>query len=463
MGSMNEVQSEEHKQVRGSWGTRLGFIFAVAGSAIGLANIWRFPYIVGKHGGAAFIVVYLLCLFFMGFPVFISELLIGRTTQTSPSGAFRRLGGYKFWTAAGKMTILTGFIVSSFYSAVAGWILGYLVEAVLGKVTSFGTTEEAMQHYTALMGNPVWSVFFHFLFIAICTGVLYLGVREGIERSSKVMMPLLFAVLFILVGQGLTMSKASEGLRFLFSPDWSVLTPTAVMVAMGQAFFTLSLGQGTLVTYGSYLRKDESLVKSGVPVVFMDTLVSIFSAIAVFTIVFSVGMEPNSGPGLIFHTLPWAFSQISGGYFLSILFFLLVVIAALTSEISAMEPTIAYLVDERQWKRKHAVTACGIGGFLLGIPCALSYNLLKDYTFQGANFLDVISFIASSILIPLGGLAAVVLVGWRWGFDNALVQLKEGSTALFKRNPWLSKYFWFCIKYSAPILILLVFLNALLG
>jgi NSS family neurotransmitter:Na+ symporter len=195
----------------------------------------------------------------------------------------------------------------------------------------------------------------------------------------------------------------------------------------------------------------------------MDTLVSIFSAIAVFTIVFSVGMQPDSGPGLIFHTLPLAFSQLTGGYLLAVLFFLLVVLAALTSEISAMEPTIAYLVDERGWKRKFAVLACGSVGFLIGIPSALSYNLLKDYTIFGATFLDAVSFLASSILIPLGGLAAALLVGWRWGIFTALKKLKEGSEELFDNHPWLNNYFWLCIKYVAPILIFLVFLNALFG
>ncbi len=448
---------------RDSWGSKLGFIFAVAGSAIGLANIWRFPYIVGKHGGAAFIIVYLLCLFLMGFPVFMSEILIGRTTQTSPSGAFRQLGRNALWSGAGKMTILTGFIVSSFYSAVAGWILGYLVEAFLGRITEFQSTAHAAGHYEALVNNPYWSVAFHFFFLLICTGILFLGVRQGIERSSKFMMPLLFVVLLILVVKGLSMPSASAGLRFLFSPDWSVLTPTAIIIAMGQAFFTLSIGQGTLVTYGSYLKKDTNLITSAFPVVLMDTLVSIFAAVAVFTIVFSVGMEPDSGPGLIFHTLPWAFSQISGGYLLSVLFFLLVVISALTSEISAMEPTIAYLMDERKWKRKPAVLACGIGAFLLGIPSALSYNLLKDYTIQGMTFLDWMGFICSSILIPLGGFVAVILVAWRWGIGNALVQLKHGAEGLFSRHPWLGRYFWFCLKYTAPILIALVFLNAIAG
>lgn len=446
---------------RDSWGSRLGFIFAVAGSAVGLANIWRFPYIVGKHGGAAFIIVYLLCLALMGFPVFISEILIGRTTQISPKGAFSKLGKNAFWSFAGGLTILTGFIVSSFYSAVAGWILGYLIEAVSGNIHVFQSTEQATQHFTDLMNNPYWTVAFHFFFLLCCTTVLFLGVREGIERSSKFMMPLLFIVLIALVIKGLLLPSSENAIKFLFTPDWSELTATAVIIAMGQAFFTLSVGQGTLVTYGSYLKGHENLVNSCFPVVVMDTLVSIFSAIAVFTIVFSVGMEPDTGPGLIFHTLPWAFSQIPGGYLLAILFFLLVVLAALTSEISAMEPTIAYLVDERGWSRKYAVIACGIGAFLLGIPSALSYNVLKSYTIAGMTFLDLLDFTCSSILIPIGGLLAVLLVGWRWGIISALKALKQGAENLFARHPWLAGYFWFCIKYTAPVLILFVFLNAL--
>ena len=446
---------------RARWSSKIGFIFAVAGSAIGLANIWRFPYIVGKHGGAAFIIVYLICLALMGFPVFMSEMIIGRTAKTSPTGAFRKLGG-GYWSWAGSLTILTGFIVSSFYSAVAGWILGYLVEALTGNLSAFQGTDQAVGHYNELIGNPLWTIGFHALFLVGCTAVLYLGVREGIEKCSKFMMPLLFVVLFFLVASGLMLPNASKALLFLFTPDWTVLTPTAIIIAMGQAFFTLSVGQGTIVTYGSYLHGKENLLKTCIPVVLMDTLVSILSAVAVFTIVFSVGMEPNAGPGLLFHTLPWAFSQLSGGYLLAILFFLLVVIAALTSEISAMEPTIAYLIDEKGWKRHQAVLACGFGAFLLGIPSAISYNLLKNTTLFGMTFLDLVGALASDVLIPFGGFLAVILVGWRWGTSKAISELKRGADNWFKKMPFLSQYFWFCFKYSAPILILFVFINALI-
>lgn len=444
---------------RASWGSRIGFIFAVAGSAVGLANIWRFPYVVGKNGGAAFIIVYLFSIFLIGFPVFISEILIGRAAQTSPSGAFRLLGG-RAWSWAGKMTIATGFLVSSFYSAVAGWILGYLIEAISGRVSNFDSTTSVVQHYQSLMDNPLWGVSFHFCFLFICTGVLLLGVRGGIERGNKILMPLLFCVLILLVAKGLAMPQAGKGLAFLLTPDWGALTPHAILTALGQAFFTLSLGQGTMVTYGSYLGRRENLLASCVPVVLMDTLVSFLAAIAVFTIVFSVGLEPDSGPGLIFHTLPWAFSQIAWGHGIAVLFFLLVLLAALTSEISAMEPTIAYLIDEKNWKRTPAVLACGLSAFLVGVPSALSYSLLKDQLIFGMTFLDFMDYIATSILIPVGGFFAVVLVGRRWGVPNALANLKQGAEDLFNRQPWLAKYFWFCFKYSAPILIILVFLNA---
>jgi neurotransmitter:Na+ symporter, NSS family len=446
---------------RESWGSRIGFTLAVAGSAIGLANIWRFPYVVGKYGGAAFVIVYILCLLLIGFPVFISEMLIGKASQTSPSGAFRKIGRSEAWSWAGKLTILTGFIVSAFYSAIAGWILGYLVEAFQGTISSFQNPGEAVQNFNLLMDSPVWGIGFHLLFILLSLTVLYAGIRNGIERGNKIFMPLLFIVLIFLVVKGLSMPNAWKGLEFLFSPDWSLLTPTAILIALGQSFFTLSLGQGTMVTYGSYLNQNENLLKSCFPAVIMDTIVSLLSAIAVFTIVFSVGIQPDSGPGLIFHTLPWVFSQIPGGYLVSIMFFLLVSLAALTSEISALEPTISYLVDERGWKRHNAVLGAGIGAFLLGIPCALSSSVLKDFKLFGSNSLDLMANLASNILIPVGGLLAVILVGWVWGFHNVLDELKKGSNSLYERRPLLVSYFKIGIKYTAPILIILVFLNAL--
>jgi len=448
---------------RESWGSRLGFIFAAAGSAIGLANIWRFPFLVGAHGGSAFICIYLLCLFLIGFPVFISEIIIGRAGRSSPADSFERLGNSSWWRKAGMLTIITGFIVSAFYSAVAGWILGYLVEAIRGHLVAFNSAEQAASHYEGLIHHPYWALIYHALFLAASLFVLYFGVRGGIERGNKILMPLLFIVLTILAVQGLRMDGGWKGLHFITSPDWSQLTPMAFLIAMGQAFFTLSVGQGTLVTYGSYIKERENLIQSSWPVIAMDTLASLLSAIIVFSIVFSAGITLQSGPGLIFHTLPIAFGQISGGYLISVLFFLAVVLAALTSEISALEPSVAYLVDSRGWSRHHAVMAVGLGAFLLGVPCALSTSALREVTIQGHSILDLMSMLASSILIPFGALFAVVLVGWRWGIQRGMAQLEQGAEELFEKHPLLLWYFKTCIRYVAPLLILVVFVGTLMA
>lgn len=446
---------------RAHWGSRLGFILAVAGSAVGLANIWRLPYVIGENGGAAFLAIYLLCLVLIGFPVFMSEMIIGRSTQTNPAGAFKELGGNAAWSLIGKGTIITGFLVSSFYSAVAGWILGYLIEALRGNVTNLHNVTDAVGHYHSLVENPFWGIGFHALFLMICGLILYLGVRDGIEKGNKVMMPGLFIVLLLLAIKGITLPHGMDGVRYLLNPKWGELTPKAIMIALGQAFFTLSIGQGTMVTYGSYLNKDENLIKSCIPVVIVDTIVSLLAAAAVFSIVFAGGMKPNSGPGLIFHTLPLIFSQLTGGYLLATMFFLLVLLAAITSQISAMEPTIAYFQDEWGWSRHVSSTVCGLLVFCVGIPSAVSYSLLKDFTIFDYNFLDFLSFLCSSILIPLGGFCAVILVGWFWGTQNSIKHLKQGAESLFKSNTWIETYFKFCFKYIAPILMIIVFLNSL--
>lgn len=441
---------------REQWSSKLGFIFAVAGSAIGLANIWRFPYIAGHYGGAAFVILYLVCLFAIGFPAFISEIVIGRKTHKNPAQAFKELGHSNTWGKIGGLTIVTGFLVSAFYSAVAGWISGYFFEAASGGLTHFTSHAETKAHYEALTQNPIWGVGFHLLFITSCCAVLYYGIKGGIERWNKVFMPLLFLILFTLVFYGLQMEGSGEGLSFLLTPDWSALSNEAIIVALGQSFFTLSIGQGTLVTYGSYLSKSERILSSSFPIVLMDTLVSLLSAIAIFTIVFSVGIAPDSGPALLFHTLPLVFSQIPGGYFVSVLFFLLVLLAALTSEISALEPSIAYLCDRKGWKRTSAVLAVGAASFLVGVPCALSTSLLKDYPiFSFPNFLEAMIYLCSNIMIPLGGLAAVILTGWRWGMNGFFTELFAES----KGSGFVKSYFRWTILYLSPILIILVFLN----
>ncbi len=443
---------------RESWKSRIGFIFAALGSAVGLGSIWRFPYIVGENGGAAFIITYVFFLILIGFPVLIAEILIGRTAQLNPSGAFNSIGKKLFWKNCGKMTIITGFVISSFYSVVAGWSLGYLIQALFGNLTKFNFSIQSLQYFVSLSSSTSWCVGYHFFFLIISLGILFSGVRKGIEAGSKIMMPLLFVVLIILVGKGLCMPGASKGLRFLFSPDWSSLTSKGILVALGQAFFTLSLGQGTMVTYGSYLSKKVDLPNTCFPVVLLNTAIALLMGIAIFTIVFSVNLAPTSGAALIFETLPIVFSQITFGNFVAILFFFLVTLAAVTSEISALEPVISYLIDEKKWKRKKAVIVSISGAFLLGIPSALSFGVLKNYKIYGQTFFDWISFISVNVFVPLGGLAAVILVAWRWGINNAFENMKVHDNPYFHSKPILSYYFRFTLKYLAPFLILFILL-----
>lgn len=446
---------------REQWKSRLGFIWAAVGSAIGLGSIWRFPYVVGENGGATFVILYLICLLLVGFPVLISEILIGRKAQLNPSGSFKKIGRHKGWQGMGKMTILTGFLVSSFYAVIAGWTLGYFVQALFGQLTHFHSGGEVAQHFKVFSTSPYWGIgtLFGFLFLSFI--ILYTGVQKGIEAGNKIMMPLLLFVLIFLAAKGLMTPGGSQGVAFVFKPDWSEITPTAILLALGQAFFSLSLGQGTMVTYGSYLGHKENVPGTCVPITLFGICISLLAGVAIFTIVFSAGLSPTSGESLMFQTLPIIFSTIPGGYFMCLLFFLLLVLAALTSQISAMEPLIAYLTDTFKWKRHKATLLTAVSVFVVALPCVLSFGPWKDFTLFGKNFFNLLLFLCLNILIPIGGLAAVILVGWRWTFKRAFPHLKEGAEGLFKTYPPLKWYFEVSIRYIAPLIIVIVMLDAL--
>ena len=440
------------------WKSHIGFIWAAIGSAVGLGSIWRFPYIVGQNGGAAFVLLFLFFLLFISAPVLIAELIIGRKTHLNPKGACAELGRNKKWGGFGMLMVATGFIVSSFYSVICGWTLGYLWEAIRGGLTGFQTAAASQEYFFACIASPTWAITTHILIMTLATGVLYAGVQKGIEGSNKVFMPLLFALLLVLVGKGLTMPGAKQAITFLFSPDWSSLTPAAVIMALGQAFFGLSIGQGTMVTYGSYLKESENITKIVMPIASSVIVASLLAGLAIFPIVFSVGAEPAEGTTLMFQTLPVIFSQLTGGYLLALLFFVLIFIAGLTSQISAMEPVIAYLMDEQRWSRHKATFITGFCAFLLGIPSALSFGLLKEYTLFGMNLFDAISSFSINILIPLGGFVAVVLVGWRWGLRHAMHHLQLGAKPLPRL---VITYLKFSIRYLAPVVIVIILLNLL--
>jgi neurotransmitter:Na+ symporter, NSS family len=445
---------------RETWKSQCGFVFAAIGSAVGLANIWRFPYMVGKNGGAAFVILYLICLFVIGFPTFISEVTLGRKAQRNPVGTFESIGGKK-WKWGGGIMVLTALIVSSFYSVVAGWILGYCIQGVKGNLTSFTEVSQPLALFENLISNSFWALGYHFLFMILCVLFLIGGVRRGIERGNVVMMPVLFAILCFIVVKGVLLPNAEVGLSFLFSPDWSVVTPAVVLMALGQAFFTLSIGQGTMVTYGSYLNKKHNIPKSCFPIILGDTLISLLSAVAIFTIAFSANIEPTAGEGLLFQTLPVVFSQIPGGFYIAILFFVLVLLAAITSEISAMEVVVAFLIDEWKIKRKIAVCITAILAFLIGVPIALSFGVLGDITIYGKTLLGVVDYLATTLLIPLGGLLSVILFGWRWGTTKGFKHLREGAETFFDTQRWFSGYLYICIKFLAPIIIVFIFLQTI--
>ena len=446
---------------REHWGSKTGFILAAAGSAIGLGNIWKFPYIAGENGGASFIIVYLICIAIIGLPVLIAEILIGRTTQRDPVGAFRKLSNSKFWASVGGMGIVGGFLILSFYAVIAGWALGYIVESVKGSFFNFTEPTSSANYFNDLVGDIFWNLGYFILFMLITAVIVWKGIQKGIERGSKIMMPILFFLLIILMIRGLTLDGAENGMKFLWDPDWSKIGPQSVLIALGHAFFTLSLGMGAMLTYGSYMSKKTSVPNSALQIVFLDTLIALIAGIAIFTSVFAVGLDPAAGPGLIFHTLPSVFIKMPGGYVFSILFFVLLTIAALTSAISLLQVVVSYFVDERGWQRHKAVIVLTLVISILGIPSALSFNVLADFKILGLNFFALVDFIASNILLPLGGLLISVFVAWVWGFDKALIHLREGAEKLFDNSPWVIRSWKIFLRYFAPILIFLVLLNSI--
>jgi len=449
------------QQSREVWGSKLGFILAAAGSAIGLGNIWKFPYITGENGGASFVLVYLICIAVIGLPVLIAEILIGRTTQRDPVGAFYKLSQSKFWGAIGGMGVVAGFLILSFYAIIAGWSMGYIVEAINGNFFEFPEPAASADHFQALVTNLPWIFGYFFLFMLLTMGIVFSGVQKGIERASKIMMPILFILLIILMIRGLTLDGAMKGIDFLWNPDWSKITASTILLALGHAFFTLSLGMGAMLTYGSYMSEKDNIPSAALQIVILDTLIALIAGTAIFTSVFAVGLDPNAGPGLIFHTLPGVFTKMPGGYFFSILFFISLTIAALTSSISLLEVVVSFFVDELNWKRHNAAVVLSIIISAIGIPSLLSFNVLADFKIFGLDFFALVDFIASNILLPLGGLFIAVFVAWVWGFDKVIPNLRKGAEKFFDNYPGLSLAWKIFLKYLSPVLIFLVFLYSI--
>ncbi len=395
---------------RGQFSTRLGFVLAAAGSAIGLGNIWKFPYLVGENGGAVFLILYLGFVFTIGLSVMLAEFAIGRSAKRNPVGAFKHLKGGP-WTAVGYMGVFTGFVILSFYSVVGGWTVAYAVKTATGLLALTDATALG-DAFGAFIADPLEPVVYHGLFMALTISVVARGVGSGIERACRVLMPVLFVLLVVLCIRSVTLPGAGAGIAFFLEPDFSKISWGMVTAATGQAFFSLSLGMGAMITYGSYISRQENLPKAALWVTSLDSVIAVMAGFLVLPAVFAFGFDPGAGPGLTFITLPAVFSQMAFGAFFGTLFFVLLAVAALTSAISLMEVVVAYLVDERNIARPKAAIGAGAAIFLLGIPSSLSLGIWSDFTIAGKGVFDVMDYLASNILLPTGGIFISLFVGW---------------------------------------------------
>ncbi len=441
---------------RDSFGSKLGIIAAVAGSAVGLGNIWKFPYITGVYGGGAFVLVYLICIALIGLPIVLSEFVIGRKAQKNAIGSFKKLAPGTLWFVPGIMGLVAAFMILAFYGVVAGWTLEYLFKAITNSFVGKNPADlEGM--FGGFISQLARPIFWQIIFMGLTCWIVLAGIKGGIEKASKLLMPVLLVIIIILDIRAVTLPGASEGLAFLFKPDFSKLTGEGMLNALGHAFFSLSLGMGTLITYSSYMSKKENLATTAVQVTIADTGIALLAGIAIFPAVFAFGIEPGAGPGLVFITLPNVFQQMPGGYFFCILFFLLLAVAALTSSISILEVVVAYFVEELKLARRAATIMAASAITIMGIPCSLSMGVWSKVKFMDKTFFDWLDFIASNVMLPLGGLLIVAFVGWYLGREKTEAEvtnegeLKAGYLPLFM----------FLAKFVAPVVIAIVFLHGL--
>ncbi len=448
--------SDQRVSQHGSWSGRWAFILAATGSAVGLGNIWKFPYITGEHGGGAFVLVYLLCVVLVGIPIMTAEIMLGRRGRSTPLNTMRFLareaGANPHWQWLGLFGMLAGFMILSYYSVVAGWALDYISQSVVG--TFDGASAEFVgATFKELLASPGWLLFWHTLFMAMTIVVVARGVEQGLERAVRFLMPALFVLLLILIGYALGVGEFGRGFAFLFSPDFSKLTWGGVLVAMGHAFFTLSLGMGAIMMYGAYLPREVSISKTTFMIAGTDTLVALMAGLAIFPIVFSNGMEPSAGPGLVFVTLPIAFGQMPGGLFFGTLFFVLLSFAAWSSAISLIEPAITWLVESKGLTRVRAAIYAGGAVWLLGVGSVLSFNLWSDLTINDWTYFDVMEKLTSNVMLPLGGLLIAIFAAWILPRVVVASELESNGLSV---DAWR-----FITRFITPVAVVIVFLAAI--
>lgn len=442
--------------LHGLWSSRLAFILAVSGSAVGLGNIWKFPYMAGANGGGAFVLFYLVCVFAIGLPIMIAEIMIGRRGRRNPIATMRLVGeeegSHPAWALVGVLGIAAGFLILSFYSVIGGWAFAYLMLSLEGAFRG-GSPEGITDLLAGLQSNWVAMALWHTLFMALTISVVARGVERGLERAVRVLMPALLVLMLALLGYAIFKAEFKSGLEFLFRPDFGRLTPEAMLAAMGQAFFTLSVGMGAIMAYGAYLPEGTSIARTSIAVVLADTLMALMAGLVIFPIVFANGLNPDSGPGLIFVTLPLAFGQMWGGTLVAPVFFLLLTFAAWTSAIGLLEPAVAWSVETHGKGRPFAAVVIGIIIWAMGFLTIFSFNLLADVRFLGGTLFENIDHLSSNIMLPLGGLLITVFASWVMCRTSSAEELDVGAGPGYRTWRFLA-------RWIAPAAVLVVFLHA---
>lgn len=441
---------------RGQWTSRAGFILAAAGSAIGLGNIWRFPYTAGENGGGAFVLIYLLFVALIGTPVLFAELAVGRATQRNSVGAFKVLAPGTLWPWVGRLGVLAGFGILSFYSVIASFTLGYIYITFTGRFADGIDNEQSRELFETVSGHPVISVLLVAAFMLLTALVVRRGISSGIERAARILMPIFFIFLIVLAGRSLTLEGAGEGLRFLFAVDFSKITPAVAGVALGQALFSLSLGMGTMITYGSYLPKRENLPIAGFSVTFFDTLIALLAGVIIFPAIFHAGASPDAGTSLVFVVMPTIFDAMPAGTLFALGFYVLLAIAALTSTMSLLEVIVAYFVDEHGWTREKTVWVISGACFLVAVPSALSYGASTFFTTllsedPKSGFLDLMNIVFGNYALSIGALFLCLFVGWRWKIAKAMAEIEEGGYRLPGGVVW-----GFLVRFVCPVAVVLI-------
>ena len=447
--------------MRDSFGSKFGTLVAMAGSAVGLGNLWRFPYLVGENGGAAFIIVYILLSFLICLPIFVSEFVIGRRSQKNAYAAFRDLSNGSAWRWVGLFTVIVPLIVLSYYSVIGGWSVEYLIKSMTFSFTGGSSRAQISTMFSGFVSSTWAPLGVHTVFLLITTVVVMIGIKDGIEKFSKVMMPLLFVIVLTIAIYSVTLPGASAGIDYLFHPDFSKIDAKACAAALGQAFFSLSLGFGTILTYASYASKSDNIMTQSASTAISDLMFALIAGVAIMPAVFAFGIDPQSGPGLVFETLPYVFGQMPAGGVVAILFFLALLVAALTSSISMLEVAVAYLMEEKKFSRLTACITLFVICWIVGALCSLSFGPLSHIKIDGGNLFDFFDSFSSNVLMTLGSLFTVLFVGWRLKKTDIYDEFTNGGT--LSVNARIFGILWFLIRYICPLAIISIFITNLLS